>query len=206
MDCSTGLITRSQIFNPMKFSEKLHAKIKVYTQKLEQYADRAWYPPLIAVLSILDNLIIIIPNDGILIASSMLIPKRWMIYAISITIGSTIGALTLSALVQHHGLPWILDFYPGLDQSEMWKLTDEFFDKYGLWMVFLIGVTPLTQQPIIILAALANTPFTKLALALFAGRLIKFHVMAYLGSHSPRLLKKIWGMNDELKDAGIKID
>jgi membrane protein YqaA with SNARE-associated domain len=82
----------------MKMSDKLHARIKAYSEKLEQYADRFWYPPLLALLAALDNLIIVIPNDGLLIASSMLIPKRWAIFAISVSIGSTIGALTLSAI------------------------------------------------------------------------------------------------------------
>jgi hypothetical protein len=62
------------------------------------------------------------------------------------------------------------------------------------------------QQPVIIHSALANTPLPELAAVIFAGRFIKFNIMAYLGSHSPRLLKKMWGMKGELKDAGIKIE
>lgn len=190
----------------MKITDKLHAKIRTYVQKLEQFADRLWYPPLIGLLSALDNLIIIIPNDGILIASSMLIPKRWAIFAISVSIGSTIGAVALSAVVEHQGLPWILEFYPGINTTAMWLHTEKFFDQYGLLVVFAIGASPIMQQPVVILAALANTPLYKLAATIFAGRFIKFMVMAYLGSHSPRLLKKIWGIKDELKDAGIKVD
>lgn len=185
---------------------KLHAQIRNYVQKLEQYADRIWYPPLIGFLAALDNLIIIIPNDGILIASSMLIPKRWAIFAISIAIGSTIGAVALGLLVENQGLPWILEFYPGIDQSAIWTWTDKFFGEYGLLLVFAIGASPIMQQPVIILAALANTPLYNLAAVIFAGRFLKFMVMAFLGSHSPRLLKKIWGLKDELKDAGVKID
>ncbi len=190
----------------MTLRAKFHIKIQNYVQKLEQFADRAWYPPLLALLSALDNLIIIIPNDGILIASSMLIPKRWAIYAISISIGSTVGALSLSILVEHQGLPWVLEFYPGLDQSQMWLLTDQFFEKYGLFVVFVVGLSPVMQQPVIILAALAHTPPLELTAALFAGRFLKFNLLAYLGSHSPKLLKKFWGMKDELKDAGVKIE
>jgi membrane protein YqaA with SNARE-associated domain len=190
----------------MTFSQKLHTRIKAYVQKLEQFADRAWYPPLIALLSALDNLVVIIPNDGILVASSMLVPKRWAIFALSISIGSTIGALTLGFLVEHQGLPWVLEFYPGLDETQMWIWTDEFFDKYGLYVVFAVGASPLMQQPVIILAALANTPLIELAAVIFVGRFLKFNLMAYLGSHSPQLLKKMWGMKGELKDAGIKIE
>lgn len=190
----------------MGITEKLHAKIQVYVQKLERFADRAWYPPFIGLLSALDNLIIIIPNDGILIASSMLVPKRWAIYALSISIGSTFGAIILSLVVENQGLPWILEFFPQIDQTQMWLWTEEFFDKYGLIVVFAVGASPLMQQPVIILSALANTPLPELAAVIFAGRFIKFNILAYLGSHSPRLLKRIWGMKGEMKDAGIKIE
>lgn len=190
----------------MSLPTKLHTKIQIYVQKLEQYADRIWYPPLIGLLAALDNLVIIIPNDGILIASSMLIPKRWSIFAISVSIGSTIGAVALALVVEYQGLPWILEFYPSIDKSEMWLWTEKFFDKFGLLLVFAIGASPLMQQPVIILAALANTSLSALAAALFAGRFIKFMIMAFLGSHSPRLLKKVWGIKEELKDVGVKID
>lgn len=190
----------------MTITAKLHAKIKVYVQKLEQYADRIWYPAFIGLLAALDNLIIIIPNDGILIASSMLIPRRWAIFALSVSIGSAIGAIALGLVVAHQGLPWILDFYPGIDKTEVWTWTSKFFGQYGLLLVFAIGASPIMQQPVIILAAMAHTPLINLAAVIFVGRLIKFMVMAFLGSHSPRLLKKFWGLKDELEDAGVKID
>ena len=185
---------------------KLHDKIRSYVTRLEKFADRSWYPPLIGILAALDNLVIVIPNDGILVASSMLIPKRWLVFAVCVAIGSTIGAMVLSSVVQLQGLPWILDYYPGINETEMWNLTDKFFDQYGLLLVFAIGASPIMQQPVVILAGLANTPLLTLAAAIFAGRMLKFAVMAYLGSHSPKMLKKIWGLKDELNDAGVKID
>ncbi len=204
------LILNAEFTRPNSFSmatsEKLHTKIQTYVQKLEQFADRAWYPPFIGLLAALDNLIIIIPNDGILVASSMLVPKRWAWFALWISIGSTVGAVMLSLVVQHKGLPWVLDFFPGIDKGQIWIWTEQFFDKYGLFVVFAVGISPLMQQPVIILSALANTPLIELAAVIFIGRFLKFNLMAYLGSHSPKLLKKMWGMKGELKDAGIKIE
>lgn len=187
-------------------AKKLHDRIRSYVTRLENFADRPWYPPLIGLLAALDNIVIVIPNDGILVASSMLIPKRWPIFAICVAIGSTIGAMILSTLVQFHGLPWILEYYPGINETEIWNWTEKFFDQYGLLLVFAIGASPIMQQPVVILAALANTSQWSLALAIFAGRMLKFTVMAYLGSHSPKMLNKIWGLKDELDDAGVKID
>jgi len=187
-------------------SKRLHARIKTYAGILQRFVDRFWYPPLIALLAALDNLVLIIPSDGILISSSMLTPRRWLLFASSVTIGSTFGALVLAAFVETRGLPWILGFYPGLDQTATWIWTSEFFDQYGLLLVFVIALTPLVQQPAVILAGLANTPLFKLAIAIFAGRFIKFALLAYLGSHAPGMLAKLWGLETELKDVGVNIE
>ena len=187
-------------------SDKLHERIRKAVHYLQGFADRWWYAPLIAILATLDNFIVVIPNDGILISSSMLRPKRWLIYAIFIAIGSTVGGMLLAILVEHQGLPWILDIYPGVDKSSTWEITTKFFEQYGLLLVFFVAVTPLMQQPAVILASIAHTPLYKLTAVIFAGRLIKYLVMAYLGSHAPRLLQKMWGVKGELKDAGIELD
>lgn len=186
-------------------SDNLHEKIRTSIQILQRYADRLWYPPLIGFLAALDNFVIVIPNDGILISSSMLIPRRWFILALSVAIGSTLGAVALAALVELQGLPWILDLYPGVNETKTWTLSMEFFDRYGLLLVFAVAITPFMQQPAVILASIASTPLLKLAIVIFVGRFIKFLIMAYLGSHTPRLLGKLWGLKGELKDAGVKI-
>ncbi len=171
---------------------------------LQAFVDRVWYPPLVGLLAALDNFVIVIPNDGILISSSMLTPKRWFTLALCIAVGSTIGALGLAALIEFQGLPWILEFFPGADQTSTWTMTEEFFEKYGLIVVFIVAATPLMQQPAVILAGLADTPLLVLGSVIFSGRFIKFLIMAYIGSHAPRLLNRMWGLKGELDDVGIK--
>lgn len=185
---------------------KLHQKIQKYIKWLEQFADRPWYPLLIAVLSVLDNFLIVIPNDGILVASSMLVPKRWFLFALFVSVGSTIGSILFCALVEMQGLPWIMEYYSGITQTEIWTWTEKFFDSYDILIVFAVAILPITQHPVLILAGLSNTSLFTLTVVIFAGRFLKFVLMAYLGSHSPKMLKKIWGMQDELKDAGMNID
>lgn len=170
---------------------------------MQKYADRIWYPPLIGLLAALDNFVIVIPNDGILISSSMLTPRRWFTLALCVAIGSTLGAVMLAAFVEIRGLQWILEIYPGINQSKSWVLTENFFEKYGMLLVFTVAVTPFMQQPVIILASLAETPLFILAAVVFLGRFIKFLLMAYVGSHAPKLVNKMWGLKSELKDAGV---
>lgn len=186
-------------------TKKIHEKIQLYVGRLKVHADRIWYPPLIAALAALDNLIVVIPTDGILISSSMLTPKRWPLLAFAISFGSTVGALLLAGLVEFHGLPWILEIYPGVDQTWTWSVTNEFFDRYGLLLVFVVAATPLMQQPAVILASLAGTPLFELGVVVFVGRFLKYLLMAYAGARAPQLLSRMWGIRDELQDAGVKV-
>ncbi len=180
-------------------------RVRKYINWLQRFADRLWYAPFIGLLAAADNFIVIVPTDGILVSSSMLTPRRWFWLALSISAGSTLGALGLAGLVEYHGLPWILEFYPGIADSKTWILCDQFFEQYGLLLVFVVAITPLMQQPAIILAGLAYTPLWTLAVVVFSGRFIKYLIMAYLGSHAPRLLKNMWGMKSEMEEAGVKI-
>jgi membrane protein YqaA with SNARE-associated domain len=135
----------------------------------------------------------------------MLTPKRWFNLAVCVSFGSTIGAMLLAALVEYQGLPWILDMYPGVNETAVWKWTDQFFAQYGLLVVFIVAITPIMQQPAVILAALAFTPIADVGAIVFAGRFVKFLAMAYAGSHAPRLLNKMWGVKDELNEVGIDV-
>jgi membrane protein YqaA with SNARE-associated domain len=190
----------------MLIVEKIKQKIQRCIQVLQKFADRIWYPPFIGLLALLDNFVVIIPNDGILISSSMLTPRRWFLLALSVAIGSTIGSVLLAAFVETRGMEWILEVYPGLHETASWIWTKNFFDKYGMILVFVVAMTPFMQQPVIIMASLAQSPLILLASIVFSGRFIKFLIMAYLGSHAPRYLNKLWGIKGELKDTGIDIE
>lgn len=190
----------------LTFFDFLHNKITLTVQRLETFADRIWYPPLIGFLAAIDHLVLIIPSDGILISSAMLTPKRWVTLASCVAVGSTVGAIVLAAVVEAHGLPWILQTYPGIDQTSWWTLSRDLFERYGLLMLFAIAATPVVQQPIVILASLANTPLFEMTVVIFTGRIAKFLFIAYLGSHAPRYLKKLWGLKGEMKDAGVKLE
>lgn len=184
---------------------RLHQKISEYVSVVQRFVDRIWYPPFIGLLAALDNLILIIPNDGLLISSSMLVPKRWFALALSVAIGSALGALLLGFLVDAYGHEWILQLSPGMHETNTWRWMESFFDQYGLYLVFLVAVTPFFQQPAVILASLSGAPLLELAAVVFTGRFIKFLIMAYIATHAPRLLTKFWGIKAELDDVGVKL-
>lgn len=165
---------------------------KRYIEPLQKCIDRLWYLPVIAILAALDNFVILIPSDGIAISSAAILPKRWISFAVFTTIGSAAGALVLAHLVQAHGLPQILEYFPKIQESTTWVWTDKFFSSYGLLLVFALAMTPLLQQPAVILAALAGTSLLQLTAVIFFGRLVKYLGLCYLGRRAPELVEKLW--------------
>lgn len=187
-------------------SEKYHNLIKRNVIRLRRFTNRIWFAPFLLLLAILDVLFVVIPTDGLLISSSMVLKKKWMRFGLSVAIGSAVGALILVQAVDHYGLEKILEFYPGVNETNIWKWTLSFFNDYGLLVVFLIGITPFSQQPVLAIAALSDIAFLPMAAAILISRIIKFSIMAYIASHTPRLLNKLWGVKSEMDDVGIKLD
>jgi len=180
--------------------------IMVYIRKLQKFTNRIWYLPLISFLTFLDAFIFVIPTDSIVISSALLSKKRWFAFALSAAIGTVTGGLIIAYIANHYGLHKILEIYPGIDQTHIWKLTFDFFHEYGLIVVFIIGLLPISQQPALVIAGLSSISFISLLLIISISHLIKFSTFAYIASHAPRLLDKLWGLKEELRDSGIKTD
>lgn len=169
-------------------------------RRLQRYGKRWWYIPLIAVLAFLDSFIVIVPTDSLLISAVMMRPKRWVYAFLVISLGSTLGACALASFVTTYGDSFVHELFPSIYTSSMWTWTDQLMDKYGALAIFLVSLSPATQHPAVILGGLTGVPLFEIFVAIFLGRAIKYSFFAWIASHSPKLLKKLWGVQGELKD------
>ena len=174
-------------------------------ESLQVYGQKWWYPPLLGLLAGIDHYVFIIPVDGLLASSAILNPRRWLILAISFTIGSTVGVLGFIWVLNFIGIEKLMTLFPLIFESTAWHMTQDFFGTYGSWVVLLSGASPFPQQPAVITTALANVPFWTIAGMLTAGRLIKFILIAYLSSFAPKKLAKLWGIQGELKEMHVPL-
>lgn len=179
-------------------------RLRRYLEFLQKHANAWWYAPVIGLLAALDSFIVVVPTDGLLVSASMLAPRRWFYTALVVTLGSTLGAWLLAALLEIHGLPFLLQLSPGLDQTSAWIWSDQFIDRWGGWALFLVALSPLMQQPAVALAALAGMPLLEIFGLVFVGRVIKYLFLSWVATHAPGLLGKLWGLQDELKEAGVE--
>ncbi|MCM2283097.1 MAG: hypothetical protein NDI61_14740 [Bdellovibrionaceae bacterium] len=169
-------------------------------RRLQRHARRWWYAPLVAFLAFADHFTIIIPTDGLLVSAVLLNPKRWVSTMLTVTIGSSLGALALAALIEWHGLPLLLKISPGIDQTQVWVWTEQFMSEYGMLAVFAVALSPFMQHPAVALASLANVPLLKIFGIVLLGRIIKYGVVCWVASHMPHLLKRLWGMREEIEE------
>lgn len=179
---------------------KIVAKALGAIRGLRRYVDRPWYPFALAGLTMIDFFVVFIPSDGIIVASAMARPKRWVSLGIAMALGSLIGGLILAAVAQHFGEPFINWISPGLLDSEAWLTSEAWLERHGIWALFLVAASPLAQQPSILLAGLTDMPIWEIGLALASGRLLKFLAYAWIASHTPKLVKKIPALSGELEE------
>lgn len=178
--------------------------IQNWVKALQNYANRWWYTPLIALLAAADLFLIVVPTDGLLVSAAMLNPRRWLYIALMMTFGSTLGCIALAAVLQEHGLPFLLQIKPGLDQTAIWVWTNNLMDNWGQWAVFLVAASPLMQHPAVALAALAGMPLMQLFLLVLSGRALKFLFLSWVATHAPGMLGRLWGIQDDLKEVGLE--
>lgn len=181
----------------------MQKKLKRWFTVLQKYADRWWYAPVIGLLAAADLFLVVVPTDGLLISAVMLSPRRWIYTAFMVSLGSALGCLLLAYLLQQHGMPLLQHIVPGIEHHSAWTWTNNLMNQWGSWAIFLIALSPLMQHPAIALAALAGMPVTKIFALAFGGRILKYLLLAYLATHAPGMLGKLWGLQHELEEVGL---
>jgi membrane protein YqaA with SNARE-associated domain len=163
--------------------------------------NRWWYPPLLGALAGLDNFLFVIPTDGLIVASVLGAPKRSVNLVFWSVIGSVLGAVGFAELVYHFG-PSVLNTLlgPSFQESSVWAWSQDWFQNYGTWAVFGIAALPLVHHPVLALAILAKVPSSEIALAMLAGRILKYSLLAILAIRAPNVLKRLRPIQKEIEE------
>jgi membrane protein YqaA with SNARE-associated domain len=169
-------------------------------RKLQGFIHQWWYGPSFLVCCALDQYVVVIPVLGMLVSSVFLAPRRWWGLALWGGIGCWLGVWSLGFLAYDLGLPAIQSYFPDLMATGIWRWAENFFAQHGVWVVFFSGVSPISQQPAVIIAAMAGTSLWQIGAVLLVAKMIKFMGLAYIASHAPQYLKSFKGLQEELKE------
>jgi uncharacterized membrane protein YdjX (TVP38/TMEM64 family) len=134
------------------------------------------------LLSIIGNATIIFPAPIVLTAFVGGAVFNPFVVAVVVSLGATIGELT--GYFAGRGTE-------GIIPSAKMDKVKSYMEKYGIWTLFVLAVIP---NPLFDLAGIAagttGVPVKKYFIVVWLGKLIKFGVIALLGSQSILLLDK----------------
>lgn len=176
----------------------LSKPITRFIARFEQLCDHLMFLPSLALLAALDLFVLVIPTDGLVISATLLRPRRWLSMALVTALGSALGALLLATLIRWRADEIIALFFERALQSPSWIRTETFIEQHGPWALGIIALSPLPQQPAVILTALTHVSLTTLFFSVFVGRMLKFVFFTWSATHAPRLLSKFTGVRKEL--------
>lgn len=171
-------------------------------KNIEKFVSRPWYVPLVAVLAAIDMFIFIVPTDALLISATIVRPKKWLLVAVSVALGSVTGAMIMALLIRYMGQSEIGAFFMSQIGEDAWKTTESFFINYGGWTFFGVALGPFPLMPATIVgAATQGVSLKTLFWGALAGRVLKFGLFSWAATHSPKLLSRIQPKDSRAKDA-----
>lgn len=174
-------------------------RVQSWGRRLQEFADRPWYFPLLGILAGIDLFVLVIPTDALLVSSVMLQPKRWVTAFLWVAFGSSLGCAIMAGLIQWDSHLVMEVWFPSTFDSAIWHTMDVFFDRHGWVALALIALSPLVQFPAVAIAALAGMPPLEVFVVCLVGRSIKSALIAWVATFAPRMLLRIPGLRHDLE-------
>lgn len=135
------------------------------------------------ILSIIGNATIILPAPVILttfVAGAVFNP---IVVAFVVATGATIGEIT--GYLAGYGSTDLIDGDPKLAKVKKWM------DRFGLWVIFVLAAVPNPFFDLAgIVAGATGVSIYKYLIVVWLGKLIKFGLIAVIGSHSIAIIDK----------------
>ncbi len=133
-----------------------------------------WY---LGAMSFAESSFFPIPVDVMLAPMCLATPQRWWRYALNATVFSVLGGLA----------GWVIGYLafdaiePWLRESAYWgsyETARQWFDDYGVWIVFVAGFSPIPYKVFTIAAGVAVLSLPGFFLASLIGRGARFFLVA----------------------------
>jgi membrane protein YqaA with SNARE-associated domain len=133
----------------------------------------------LAGLSAAESVIFPIPPDVMLAPMTLAVPQRWFRYALVCTVASVLGGL-LGYLLGHYALEAVLPWLERAGKLDTFHHIQELFVRYGFWIVFVAGFTPIPYKVFTIASGAASIGLLPFTLGSLVGRGGRFFLVAGL--------------------------
>lgn len=154
----------------------------------------------LAILAFTEASFFPIPPDVLLMALALSLPHLSYRYALIATLGSVLGAALgyLIGWALWDGLSGLFYAYvPGVTEAGFRQVGD-LFSRYGFWVIFAAGFTPIPFKIFTIAAGVFSINFPVFMLASLIGRGLRFYLVAalfyYIGQPARRIIEKYFNL------------
>lgn len=158
-----------------------------------RWAGHRHAPTYLAGLSAAESVVFPIPPDVMLAPMTLARPHRWWRFALLCTLASVAGGLlgyALGSLALDAVWPWI----ERSGRAEAFHEVQALFTRYGFWIVFVAGFTPIPYKVFTIASGAAGIGLIPFTLGSLVGRGGRFFLVAGLvafgGERLERLIRR----------------
>lgn len=158
--------------------------------RLRPHAERSWFPPVVSVSAAADYVFFAASPQLLLIATVLLRGRRWRIVSWCFAASSALGAVAVSLAVGALGQAVL----PGAAAS-LPDWAAGFMESWGAMALFGLCALPLSMRSPVFVVALAGVPAEEVGLAVLAGRLVAYHLLAIAAACAPSRLARFPGIS-----------
>ena len=167
---------------------------------LDRIANRRWFLPVVSAFPLTDYVLPFLPNQMLLIALSVLHPRRWPTFAATFTVAAGVGATLTATAVQAAGsvlLGWVFGGGPeaGVAADVLGSV-----ERYGLWALAGLAVLPWPPRTGVLVCALAGLPPIGIGAVVMLGRVVPATGYAFIGARLPHLLYRVRSIGAVLEE------
>jgi len=152
---------------------------------LDVSAGHRYYPLVVALIAFVSTATFTFPFAIVLIPAVLIAPRRWLMLGLLTGIASGVGGAVLVQVFHVLGREAVLAHYPGLVDTESWRLASAWLQDYGLVALTVIAGSPLPQTPAIFFYSLADPSVPGVLLAVGIGKTVKYVFLAWLTARFP---------------------
>ena len=150
-------------------------------------------PTYLSALSFAESSFFPIPPDVMLAPMAMRVPKRAFWFAFLTTVFSVLGGLAGYA-IGYFAFDLVASWLQTTHYWEGYLHAREWFERWGVWIIFVAGFSPIPYKLFTITAGVMMQPLLPFILASFVGRGARFYLVAgllkYIGASIEPMLRQ----------------
>lgn len=142
-------------------------------------------PLIAAALTFASTFTMSSPATIVIMTAVLLARARWRTIVLQSAFASAVAGMLLFLLFRHLGWEQLQAQFPDMQASAHWQRAVEWTATWGVPALCVMAALPLPQSPAIILLAIGDHSWAAVLLAIFAGKIIKYGVVAWVTATFP---------------------